>query len=172
MKYDKEKWKKEQSEKKENLRQSLNDISKNFSIDPTTMAEYVAFSSKFYDYSVNNTILIYNQNRLAQFVGSYQYFKEEGYNVNRGEKSMQIFVPVLTTLFIDETGETKQLREATKDEKSKIKKGEIESIKTISFKLGNVFDISQTNCPIEDYPKLIGVGYSSNDHEQAQELEI
>lgn len=30
-----------------------------------------------------------------------------------------------------------------------------------------MFDISQTNCPIEDYPKLLSIGYDSKDHAKA-----
>ena len=32
------------------------------------------------------------------------------------------------------------------------------------YAVGTVFDIAQTTCPIEDYPKLMGYGYHSRHH--------
>lgn len=134
MKFDKDKWRKEQADKKEKVKQTLKDISTNFALDPTLMAEYIAFSSEFYNYSANNTKLIYFQNSYAQYVGSYQYFKDKGYNVKKGEKAMQIYVPVLTTLFTDGKGNTKQLREASKEEKIQIKEGKLKNTKKSTLK--------------------------------------
>lgn len=165
--YDKEKWLQEKAEQKEQLKSKLKDISDNFKVDPTLIAEYISFSSKFYKYSANNSQLLYMQNSHAQFVGSYNYFKENGYAVQKGEKSMQIFVPAIVTLFEDDNGDIKQISQATKEEKRKVRNGEIKSFKTTTFKLGNVFDVSQTDCPIEDYPKLFDVGYTSEQHSTA-----
>ena len=39
--------------------------------------------------------------------------------------------------------------------------GLIETKQITKFKIGHVFDIAQTNCPVEDYPKIYNMGYSS-----------
>ena len=38
------------------------------------------------------------------------------------------------------------------------------------YKQGTVFDISQTDCPIEDYPKICGLGYNSLQHREIYEV--
>ena len=114
-------------------------------------------------------MLIYQQNRGASFCGSFQKFKEMGYSVKRGEHGYQIFVPVMTTLFrADPSKEWERLSDATKAEKEKIKNKEYEVRQVRRYKIGNVFDISQTTCPVEDYPKIFGgdVGYTSEQHSQ------
>ena len=45
-----------------------------------------------------------------------------------------------------------------------VEAGMIETREEPHFKVGTVFDISQTDCPLEDYPKLLGLGYSSEQH--------
>ncbi len=141
----------------------IKDIGENFKNNPEEIAELVAFQLKFYQYSVNNRILIYLQNENANFVGSFMSFKEKGYSVNKGEKGIKIFVPVKVNL-INDNGEWIQLSKASKELQEKAKAGTIEVKPILKFKLGNVFDIAQTNCPAEDYPKFFSLGYSSEQH--------
>lgn len=141
----------------------IKDIGENFKNNPEEIAELVAFQSKFYQYSVNNRILIYLQNENANFVGSFMSFKEKGYSVNKGEKGMKIFVPVKVNL-INDNGEWIQLSKASKELQQKAKAGQVEIKPILKFKLGNVFEIAQTNCPAEDYPKFFSLGYSSEQH--------
>ncbi len=168
-KYDKEKCREEQKRKKQEIYNQLKDISDNFKSDPNKIAEFLAFSSKFYKYSPNNTKLIYQQNQHADFVGSFQFFKEKGYNVLKGEKALRVLVPVITTYFQDDNDEWKKISEASDNEKAQIKKGQIDVMKKMSFKLGSVFEIAQTDCPVEDYPKIFNMGYSSEEHALAFE---
>lgn len=107
-----------------------------------------------YDYSPRNNALIQNQFQGAEAVASFKYWKDAGYSVNKGEKGIQIlsFTPI--TRFKTADGKVKQLKDATKEEREKIKSGEIQTYKTKAFSKGHVFDISQTNAPIEDLPKI------------------
>lgn len=45
-----------------------------------------------------------------------------------------------------------------------IRTGMLETREQANYKVGTVFDISQTNCPAEDYPKLLGLGYNDTQH--------
>lgn len=134
---------------------------------PEQIAEMLAFKSRFYQYSMNNTLLIEKQNRGATYVGSFQKWKELGYSVKLGQHGIKVLVPVETTTFkVTENGQEhiRQLRDATPEEKAAIKAGKIETHKRRGYRIGNVFDIAQTNCPPEDYPKIFHQGYSSAQH--------
>lgn len=153
-----------EAEKTEML-DKIKNLGENFKNNPEDIAELVAFQSKFYQYSVNNQILIYMQNQNAAFVGSFMSFKDKGYSVNKGEKGLKIFVPVKVNL-IKDNNEWVQFSKASKELQAKAKAGSVEVRQIIKFKLGNVFDIAQTNCPTEDYPKIFNMGYTSEQHAQ------
>ena len=161
-------WEREQQQKKDELAKQIRDIAENWQRNPEEIADYLKFSSKFYNYSVGNTMLIYQQNPNALFCGSFQKFKELGYSVKRGEKGIKIFTPVIATYFRENSeSKWKRLVDAKAAEKEKVKSGEYESRRVRRWKVGNVFDISQTTCPIEDYPKIFrNFGYTSEQHGQ------
>ncbi len=166
-KYNAEEWKTKQEETKEKLKTQVADIVTNFENDPEDILEFLHFSSQFYQYSTNNKMLIYRQNPGARFCASYNKLKEMGYQVQRGQKGMEILVPAAVTYWYDDnTSQWKRLSEAKKEEKAKIKAGEIETKKITVFKIGHTFDIGQTDCPVAEYPKLFGMGYSSEKHDE------
>ncbi|MDM5335770.1 ArdC-like ssDNA-binding domain-containing protein [Fictibacillus enclensis] len=125
-----------------------------YSTSPESLLEYADFISRFHSYSINNTMLIQHQFQGAVAVASFKDWKDKGYSVNKGEKGIQILSYAPITLFKDAEGNTKQISEATKEEKRLIKEGKIPTRKVNNFKKGHVFDISQTNAPIEDLPKI------------------
>ncbi|AFA47941.1 ArdC-like ssDNA-binding domain-containing protein [Acetobacterium woodii] len=149
----------------ESYNQKILDLGENFKRDPSAMADYFAFGAKFYQYSAKNQLLVYLQNEHASFVGSYKFFQNQGYQVQKGERGMKIFTPVKCSYFY-RTGEKQStpLKDATKYERELINQGIIEVKSTVRFKLGTVFDIAQTNCPPENYPKLFDFGEQSYDH--------
>lgn len=166
-KYNAEEWKAKQEEAKEKLKAQVADIVTNFENDPEDILEFLHFSSRFYQYSTNNKMLIYRQNPGARFCGSYNKLKEMGYQVQRGQKGMEILVPAAVTYWYDDNiSQWKRLSEAGKEEKAKIKAGEIEIKKITAFKIGHTFDIGQTDCPVADYPKLFNMGYASEEHDK------
>lgn len=116
--------------------------------------EYANFMSRFHSYSANNLALIQQQFSGAEAVASFKDWKDKGYSVQKGEKGIQILNYAPVTLFKDVNGEIKQLSQATQQEKKLIKDGQIPTRKIANFKVGHVFDISQTNAPIEDLPKI------------------
>ncbi len=93
---------------------------------PEDIKEYLSFMSKFYNYSFKNSILIEEQFRGARAVGSFAFWKEKGYVVNKGEKGIKILVPTkLGDRFEAEDGTIKLVSKATEREKSLNKRDEI-----------------------------------------------
>lgn len=116
--------------------------------------ELLNFKEKFYNYSLRNMALINQQFRGAVAVGTFQFWKEQGFHVKRGEKGIEMLVPVSVQSFKNSDGQVKSVKYATKEEKEKIERGEIEVYPVTRFKIGHVFDISQTNAKASDLPKL------------------
>lgn len=152
--------------KREELTSQITNLAAQWETNPEDFAEFCQFAERFHNFSPKNTMLIYMQNRGAYFCGSFKKYKELGYSVKRGEKGLKIFAPVVLTLYQPpQSDEWKKLSEATKTEKEKIKSGEYKSRRLLKYKIGTVFDISQTTCPLEDYPKILQeVGYDSTQH--------
>ena len=123
---------------------------------PENLKELLNYMSKFYNYSLRNASLIQEQFEGALAVGSYAFWKEKGFTVNKGEKGIKILVPnKLSDYFINEKGEEVKLNKATPEEKSLIEKGEIEVRQgKLIFNQGYVFEVSQTNAKAEDLPKI------------------
>lgn len=151
--------KKTDEEKKEEIKELVSKIEKGveqYTETPEQLKEYLEFMSKFYNYSLGNTLLVAGQFNGASAVGSFAFWKEKGFSVNKGEKGIKILVPnKLKPKFMDKEGNWKLISEATNEEKTKIAKKELRvSGQMIHFSIGNVFDISQTNATLDDLPKI------------------
>ncbi|HAT4093261.1 TPA: ImmA/IrrE family metallo-endopeptidase [Clostridium perfringens] len=161
MAYNKKEYKssKSQEEKRKEIdllvKQADEKIDKVFS-SPNDLKEYLSFMAKFHNYSYRNSILIEEQFRGAIAVGSFAFWKEKGYSVNKGEKGIKILVPTkLGDRFLAEDGTIKLLSKATEKEKQLIKSRDLETLEgAIKFKQGYVFDVSQTNMPSSELPKI------------------
>lgn len=166
--YDKSEWIKEQQQKSKDLANQIATIAAQWQQNPEEIIEFFKFKSQFHNYSAGNSMLIFAQNPNALFCGSFQKFKELGYSIKRGEHGMKIFVPVIVTLYHANAEEDWQkISEAPPADKEKIKNKEYETRRVRHYKIGTVFDISQTSCPIEDYPKIFQkIGYNSEQHAQ------
>lgn len=121
---------------------------------PQDMVDYFKFMSKIHNYSPLNVSLIQDQFKGAVAVASYARWQQLGFQVQRGEKGIGVYVHAPVTVFTDESGKEKTLREATPIQKAKIKNGEIDSRVLNHFKKGYVYDVSQTNATAEDLPKI------------------
>lgn len=116
--------------------------------------ELLNFKKQFHVYSLRNQALINSQFRGAYAVGSFEFWKNKGFSVKRGEKGLKILVPMTVTFFSNEKGESKRISDATDEEKIKIKAGVFETKAIKTFGKGNVWDISQTTATEQDLPKL------------------
>lgn len=92
--------------------------------------------SKFYDYSLGNTILISMQMPTATHVASFRSWKRD-FNryVRKGERGIEILVPMLVK-DRDEEGQDEEERR-----------------RLVGFRVGHVFDVSQTDG--EPLPTLV-----------------
>lgn len=161
--YNKADYIKQQETIKCQLEKQIINLAESFKEKPEVLADTLKFGSKFYHYSIRNTMLIYTQNEYATFVESYKALKDKGYNVQKGEKGMKVLVPVKTTL-LKINDELIKLSSATKQQKADFKFGKIEGFVKTNYKVGTVFDISQTDCPTKEYPKLYHMGYENEHH--------
>jgi len=151
--------KKTREEKESEVKTLIKDTEKKvneYFESPESIKEYLSFMAKFYNYSVNNSILIDHQFRGAVGVGSYAFWKEKSFQVNKGEKGIKILVPQISKdKFKDEKGEIKAVDRATAEEKMKIKDGDLQVQKSKTyFAQGYVFDVSQTNAKAQDLPNI------------------
>ncbi|MFR7994564.1 MAG: ImmA/IrrE family metallo-endopeptidase [Clostridium sp.] len=148
---------KEDKEKEvNNLLEKANEGIEKCFTNPEHFKELISYMSKFYNYSFRNTFLIQEQFKGAVAVGSYTFWKEKGFIVNKGEKGIKILVPNrLSDYFINLKGEEVKLSKATPKEKILIEQGEIEVRKgKLIFNQGYVFEVSQTNAKAKDLPKI------------------
>ena len=99
--------------------------------------------SKFHDYSLNNTLLILEQNPRATQLASYtKWQKDFNRQVKRGEKGLMIWMPVEIKVkenhyVLDENGNR------ILGDDGKFKREEV-VVKKRTFKIGYTFDVSQT----------------------------
>lgn len=121
---------------------------------PEHLYDLWKFQSQFHQYSINNQLLIKEQYPTAKQIGSFAKWKELGFSVKKGEKSIKILAPMNIKLFESEN-EWKTISKATPKEKELIAKGLIETRTLTRFKETSVFDIQQTTAKTEDYPKLM-----------------
>ncbi|WP_449354666.1 ArdC-like ssDNA-binding domain-containing protein [Virgibacillus natechei] len=138
------------------LTKNMNESIDSYFQSEEKLAGYLQFMTQFRQYSLRNTALIQSQFEGAQAVGSYNFWKEKGFQVQKGEKALQILVPNKSApKFKDENGKWKNMKYANELEKEKVKKGELEERKSrLYFSVGNVFDISQTNAKASDLPDI------------------
>ncbi|MBB6449860.1 Zn-dependent peptidase ImmA (M78 family) [Geomicrobium halophilum] len=120
------------------------------------MKEYLRFMGQFHNYSLNNVQLMQSQFPGAEAVGSYKFWKDKGFPVQKGEKGSKILVPQrLGEQFQNEEDTWKPVKYATKEEKAHIQDGRLPKRDgRLVFSTGTVFDISQTSATRDDLPAL------------------
>lgn len=157
-----------QSKQLDKIKQTLQGVLERYQEDPEKIAEMLAFKSRFWNYSLNNTILIQSQNPFATFVASLHDWNQKGYRIKKGEHGIKVLFPIRTELIplgeIDGKQRYRRVSDATPEQKQKIQNGELKTVTYTRFGIGTVFDISQTDCPAKDYPKFFNMGYSSQEH--------
>ena len=105
------------------LKDSIEDKIANFLENSEELKNFIKFKKDhFRNYSFRNSLLIYNQFPTASYVAGFSKWKELGYSVIKGSKSIKILVPLI--------------------KKTEDSKGE-ESNEIYGFKTVNVFDVSQ-----------------------------
>lgn len=144
-----EKWKQQAIENQNRVRDMLHSVESEYVEDPDKLLGILKVGTSFYQYSINNMKLIYLQKPDATYIQSFEAWKKMGVSVQKGQKGIKIFVPVRTTMLILEDGALCPLSDATAEQRDLYHKGLLKAQSKISYKIGNVFDISQTNFPEE-----------------------
>lgn len=161
---------KAKNEKDSNIKENLEKDIKNILTDLKKQA-ISRFSSEsdlkkfldnmvnFNNYSLNNQYLIWLQKPDSKYVTSFNAFSKMGYYINKGEKGIKILFPVFLKFIKVDTSDSqfkiKPIYLLTEKELKKLKDKEDNSVtfykeKATYFKVGNVFDVSQTTMPFEE----------------------
>ncbi|MGN0496924.1 MAG: LPD1 domain-containing protein [Lachnospiraceae bacterium] len=150
---------------------NIDNILKEHESNPEAMVEDIAFAAKFYKYSVKNIQLMLQQNQGITYVASSNAFSTMGYHVKDGEQPLVARVPVFSKYVLNEHGEKIYMNEYTEQIRQEIKNGNLKEhrfVRKFQF-VAAFYDISQTDCPVEDYPSLYHMGIPSEFHQEAFE---
>ncbi len=115
---------------------------------------FLAFQSRFYNYSFNNTMLIYLQFPQASYVKGYRAWNQLGRYVRKGENGIMILAPCFRRIT--------EFKEPLDKNTYNDAEGEKEEKRVISgFRVSHVFDLSQTEGDDSQLPVLVK-GLSGN----------
>ena len=146
----------------------IKNLLKEHETDPDAMVEDIAFAGKFYQYSTRNIQLMRQQNPGITYVAKASLFNEMGYHIKDGEQAMVGRVPQFHKYIINEKGERVYSEKYTPEIKQKLKEGTLKEEQATKFDFVAAFyDISQTDCPAEDYPSVVHMGIPSELHQDA-----
>ncbi len=144
-KYSADEYKKIKEDEKEELKNSLENGIKQ-ALNSERYKNFLKVMSRCYNYSFTNSILISIQNENASIVKSFTDWRKDGVSINKNEKGIKIFCPVKQEFV--EYEKDNNGRVLLNENGEKIEKGKFERI---TFKVGRVFDISQTNADRDKY---------------------
>lgn len=144
-KYSTEEYKKIKDKEREDLKDTLNQGIKD-ALNSERYKNFLNIMSRCHNYSFTNSLLISLQNENATLVKSFTDWKKDKVSINKNEKGIKIFCPV-KQVFVEYQKDDKG-RVALDEKGEKIEKGKTERT---TFKVGRVFDISQTNADREKY---------------------
>ena len=121
---------------------------------------YLKFNSMFYNYSYNNIILIMMQRPDATYVAGYTAWRKLNRYVKKGEKGIGILCPCIRKV--------EAFKEPDDTNVYNDKEAEKEVKKVVSgFKIGYVFDLSQTDGDDSMLPVLVTGLAGNSEQEQA-----
>lgn len=119
---------------------------------------YLTFTSRFYNYSYNNIILIMMQRPDASFVAGYSTWKKMGRFVKKGSKAINIICPCIRKV--------ETLKEPLDTSVYNDKEAEKEIKNIVSgFRIGKVFALEDTSGDDSLLPVLV-TGLLGNDDEE------
>ena len=102
-----------QNDRLQEIKQALRNTMDSYREDPEKLTELLEFKSRFWNYSLNNTILIRAQNPGATFVASFRDWQEKGYHVKKGQHGLKILYPIRTELIQLGEHQFKRVSDAT-----------------------------------------------------------
>lgn len=120
--------------------------------------QFLTFQSRFYSYSIGNTMLIYRQNPDASFVRGYRAWNDLGRYVKKGSKGIAILAPCVRKAKDDDKLADRTVCKRDTDEKDK---------KVVAgFRIAYVYDIADTAGSDEFLPVLVKGLAGNSDRER------
>lgn len=124
----------------------------------TDWLQFLSFQSRFYSYSIGNTMLIYKQNPDASFVKGYRAWNELGRYVKKGSKGIAILAPcVRKTKAEDDVADRADFKNDSAEKNKKVIAG---------FRIAYVYDIADTDGSDEFLPVLVKGLVGNSDRER------
>lgn len=140
--FDKDAWLSEKKKKKAEMNKLVLDNTSEFFSDEKALLKYFEFAGKFHRYSYGNQCLIFAANPNATDVASLKKWNGLGRKVKKGEHGIDIFVPSKFKKWVEKPVLDKDGKKTyDKDGNLVTKKVAVDGL---DFKIGSVFDISQT----------------------------
>ena len=156
------------------LKNIINDLKKDAISkfkDESDIKKFLDNIVNFNNYSFNNQMLIYAQNPDAKYVSAFRTFTKMGYKVNKGAKGIKIFIPNFYNIAKikneDGTFTFSPFFLLSQEERAIYNDKEDDRItfykeKLSGFSLGNVFDATDTNMPLDIIDKELNPVLSNN----------
>ncbi len=120
--------------------------------------QFLTFQSRFYNYSVGNTMLIYQQNPQASFVKGYRAWNDLARYVKKGSKGIAILAPCVRKAKSEDDVVDRLNCKNDADEKDK---------KVVTgFRIAYVYDIADTDGSDEFLPVLVKGVSGNSDRER------
>lgn len=162
-------------ERIDRLSSVLNERIDNYLGNPQALVDFYKFKQQFHNYSMKNTALIDSQHQGAVQVSSYKKWQDKGYQVKKGEKAIYVFAPSFVKGIFKKIGNQEKLltfwTKATKDQKSMVNNKDV-IIKDVlaGYRTVPVFDLTQTDCPVSEYPDYVKQFYAVGEAENYSKL--
>lgn len=126
--------------------------------NPESFRKWVNIQYGLHKYSATNRAFLLYQNENVTHVGTFNSWKKLGYSINKGAKSLKVFVPILVELYRSEDGKWKNVNTASNEVKAKILKNFYETKKQkTGFRLASVFDVKDTTAIEADFREVINL---------------
>lgn len=130
----------------------IDDEQKEHELDPESMVSDIAAAARFNRYSIKNVQILLHQNKNIVYVASSKEFAKMGYHIKENEQPLIARVPVFSK-YIFQNGKKIYMNQYTEQIKQEIKSGKLKEqsgVRKFEF-VAKFFDISQTDCPEEEY---------------------
>ena len=149
----------------QDMKQRISLMEENISSDPGFALQGVKFASlinltgELQTYAYENALSLFSQYKAARYVMSREEWEEMGCQIGKKEPALKILRPLTYTYYRDPvTDDWMQVENAPKTLQAQIQGGILETTTKTYQLLSPVFDISQTNCPVEKYRNFYSLG--------------